>query len=50
VVISVLLGTLGLFMAALSLTVVSGIVAAAAIFGVLLAVLKTPLFRHLKIS
>jgi H+-transporting ATPase len=50
VVISVLLGTLGLFMAALSLTVVGGIVAAAAIFGVLLALLKTPLFRHLKIS
>jgi H+-transporting ATPase len=49
-VISVLLATLGLFMAALSLTVVGGIVAAAAIFGVLLALLKTPLFRHLKIS
>jgi H+-transporting ATPase len=50
VVISVLLSTLGLFMAALSLTVVGGIVAAAAILGVLLALLKTPLFRHLKIS
>ena len=50
VVISVLLATLGLFMVALSLTVVGGIVAAAAIFGVLLALLKTPLFRHLKIS
>ena len=47
---SVLLSTLGLFMAALSLTVVGGIVAAAAILGVLLALLKTPLFRHLKIS
>jgi H+-transporting ATPase len=49
-VISALLATLGILMAALSWTVVGGIFAAAAIFGVLLALLKMPLFRHLKIS
>jgi H+-transporting ATPase len=49
-IISTLLATVGVLMTALSWTIVGGIFVAAALFGVVLALLKMPLFRRLHIS